>query len=478
MGPGDGPPESSGSANPAPGGRPPGAPADSIEVWARHATQDVRIRILLPPRARFRHVKQAIARCLGSDEVIQKGLLTSRIRGVYKAFKDDALVGNVTEVTVACADFSLGGGTELEIVYDSGDIGADSDAALTGGSAHAQQASGMQARASAASSHTASKPTKVATTPGMKGSRITKRQAINLLSELREGFSADEFRTELAELVRRRAAGWGGAEFQRERQELFLSVQSLVLPKYGFDGTPSGVYRMMGAMGSFVEDPEFSQLAADVNELLGINAPPETWGSLSKSCRGLEPPREQPRDAERARRRPAPPPSLMCRVPPPPARHGWVPPGAPGGGQPEGGSQRLGARAPAPVPPPGFDRWPVGKYRPFRLFVAGTWNDFCPAEMHWQNGLFVSPVTVGSSGWESFQILKDGSWSATIYPSVPDAGPFAEHSVCGPDGQGHGKNWQIGRFIEEEVVPGTQFAIVATVDKEGCVKLVHWEHLA
>jgi len=412
----------------------------------------VEIRVIIPKKARFRHVKQAIARCLGSDDILTRGLLTSKINGVYKAYKDNASVGDVREVTVACADFTLAGGNDLEVILEEADLTLEADTVVEAGAAAGRQVLRPPARAPAASSTSVSRAAQAGAKQGSKGPRITKRQAVSLQRELCEGFRADAFQRQLAELTARYAARPTSTEFQQERQELFLSVQSVVLPKYGFEGTAGGVYRMMGAMGPFVADPEVLRLAGDINSLLGIDSPPEAWASLSKSCQRLE-----AGEARAARARPA---SLVSVVSP-------------------AARQALAPRGPeeARPAPPRFDRWPVGKYRPFRLFVVGTWNDFSPAEMHWQNGLFLSPVTVGTNGWESFQILKDRSWGATIYPSVPDAGPFEAHTVCGPDAGGHGRNWQIGRYAEEEVAPGAQFAIVATMDKEGAVRLVHWEQL-
>merc|ERR1712176_941570 len=119
-----------------------------------------------------------------------------------------------------------------------------------------------------------------------------------------------------------------------------------------------------------------------------------------------------------------------------------------------------------------FEPWPAGKKPIFKLLVVGTWNDFKPIEMQWQNGLFVVPITVGPNGWESFQILLNGSWGKVIYPSIPDASPYEEHTVCGPDQKGHGKNWQIGRYAEDEAAPGKSFAIIAALDKRGDVRLV------
>ena len=39
------------------------------------------------------------------------------------------------------------------------------------------------------------------------------------------------------------------------RQKLFLTVQSKVLPRYGYEGTSNGVYKMMGDMKPYIKDP-------------------------------------------------------------------------------------------------------------------------------------------------------------------------------------------------------------------------------
>lgn len=38
------------------------------------------------------------------------------------------------------------------------------------------------------------------------------------------------------------------------RQKLFLKVQMRVLPRYGYEGSSSGVYKMMGDMRPFIKD--------------------------------------------------------------------------------------------------------------------------------------------------------------------------------------------------------------------------------
>lgn len=70
----------------------------------------------------------------------------------------------------------------------------------------------------------------------------------------------------------------------------------MVLPKYGFEGSRAGVYKMMAAMGPYaaafadgwktmssnvskwnkVEQPEFTDLAEEINSL-GLSVP--TWST-------------------------------------------------------------------------------------------------------------------------------------------------------------------------------------------------------
>merc|ERR1712217_922530 len=97
-------------------------------------------------------------------------------------------------------------------------------------------------------------------------------------------------------------------EFTQERQNLFLTVQKRVLPKYGFEGTVSGVYKMMGAMGPFLKDPEFTKLANDINELIGLNMPSKSWDNLSRSCQKLE---SVPPEGNKKKSRPLPIPGQL-----------------------------------------------------------------------------------------------------------------------------------------------------------------------
>jgi len=118
---------------------------------------------------------------------------------------------------------------------------------------------------------------------------------------------------------------------------------------------------------------------------------------------------------------------------------------------------------------------PGDREPPLRLCIVGTWNNFTPEEMWWWAGLLVYPVVVGSKAWESFQFLVDSNWKAVIYPSIADANVLQKGwKVCGPDNQGHGKNWQIGRRGVEKVVPGSRVLVMVSFNGEGGVKGVRW----
>ena len=126
------------------------------------------------------------------------------------------------------------------------------------------------------------------------------------------------------------------------RQKLFLTVQSQVLPKFGYEGTSLGVYKMMGDMKPYVQatckesplahyqphrppravltqnsklstlncpgkEPEFVVLADEINALLGIDySPPDTWTALSDSCQKLNDDKDEVRRFAPEARRPKP----------------------------------------------------------------------------------------------------------------------------------------------------------------------------
>eukprot|EP00930_Biecheleria_cincta_P048272 TRINITY_DN33615_c0_g1_i1.p1 TRINITY_DN33615_c0_g1~~TRINITY_DN33615_c0_g1_i1.p1 ORF type:complete len:894 (+),score=157.95 TRINITY_DN33615_c0_g1_i1:135-2816(+) len=115
-------------------------------------------------------------------------------------------------------------------------------------------------------------------------------------------------------------------------------------------------------------------------------------------------------------------------------------------------------------------------------FIAGSWSDYKPQAMQWDGFCFVHSVIMGWQGFESFQILMDGSWNQRVYPSVPDANPFVQYNVQGPDAGGHGKNWTMGKPsywsrspTEAKATRGSRYKVKASVDDRGKVTRVFWQ---
>lgn len=436
-------------------------PGDRIEVVVRHATEeDARVRVLLPRRARFKHVRRALAKLLGGDEALQGGLLSHKVEGRYRACKELCRVGDTRQVLLARVDLAGATSSGAAVELCEGEVSAEEaeEEVLVDDEDERAAASSQQAAAGSSSSSSKNVP-------------FTRDRAVALQKELKEAFGQKGFQQKLDSLDRKYGALDDSIASKQERQEVFLSVQSMIIPKYGFEGTAAGVLSMMGAMGPFISDPEVIQLGRDINKLLGIRSRPDSWSKLSKTCQELD--EAEKKAVEKKKNRRLQRHELVHMVP-----------------EPEDGVDEAPAvlrllqpprAAPVDVAIPedslGFEQWPKSKRQPFKLYIAGTWNDYKMTEMHWQQGLFVSSVTVGENNWESFQLVKDRKWERAIYPSIPDAGPFEEHTVCGPDGDGHGKNWMIGRFIEEEASPGKQFAVIAALDTAGSVRMVHWQHM-
>jgi hypothetical protein len=78
-----------------------------VEIVAKHALEDVELKVRVPVDASFRDVKNAIAKKVGCDDVLTKGRLLRKLTGTYSAYQDKCKVGNVRQVLV------LGVGAEL-----------------------------------------------------------------------------------------------------------------------------------------------------------------------------------------------------------------------------------------------------------------------------------------------------------------------------------------------------------------------------
>lgn len=122
--------------------------------------------------------------------------------------------------------------------------------------------------------------------------KLTREDALRCNEELYQGFTTDHFQRELANLASKHKEG--SMPFLKARQELFLTVQKEVLPKYGFEGTLNGVFKLMGATQPFINDPEFKEIASKINDVIGVTSPPETWGNLTKALNEKPPSKKPP----------------------------------------------------------------------------------------------------------------------------------------------------------------------------------------
>jgi len=203
----------------------------------KHAVQRDEIQVSVLSTATFKRVKEALSAKLGRSDIMAARFVFKQA-GTYVSYKDGDAIGDRRKINIL-------GGEDL-------------------------------------------KPA-----PGMKP-QITLEEALQMQRDLAEGFGKSEFQQKLSELE----SNYGQSrQFLRERQMLFLTVQKVVLPKYGFDGNPKGVYDMMQAFNAFSYNQEFNMQGGYLNALLRLDdVPPQ----------GEQPPEtgEQPPDSADASPKP------------------------------------------------------------------------------------------------------------------------------------------------------------------------------
>jgi len=107
-------------------------------------------------------------------------------------------------------------------------------------------------------------------------------------------------------------------------------------------------------------------------------------------------------------------------------------------------------------------------------FVLGTWSrrgelePMLPAPN--RKGVNTCRVTLGPTGVEEFQIVRDGDGGQAMYPHRGGAS-CGEGALCGPDAMGDGLNWRIhGRPLEA-------LEIVLDLNQEDPFKAVLWHEI-
>jgi len=108
--------------------------------------------------------------------------------------------------------------------------------------------------------------------PPLPEDLFTLDQALALQEDLMEGFAQPSFQALLSTLHREfeEQNGLDRPAFQQKRNELLLTVQATVLPKYGFAGTPAGLVCMMKAFGPYVASQEVAWNNGQLNKLLSL----------------------------------------------------------------------------------------------------------------------------------------------------------------------------------------------------------------
>lgn len=228
-------------------------PREDIEVQVRHAVEGTAVTVRVPKNATFMDVKEALVEVVGSPDIPMKGRLVKQKGGIYSSYKDTDPLLDVRQVLI------LGASLKSEESSSSSSSGDEADGAPKVGNLRVQPKQPTSQFASAAAAKkSAHEPTS-----------IGKPQALSLQKELLNGFKDSEFQKKLHNLEKEH--GRGTRKFIAERSKLFLSVQSKVLPKYGFEESHRGVYDMIGALSVLKQDPEIEALSKQINVVLGLD---------------------------------------------------------------------------------------------------------------------------------------------------------------------------------------------------------------
>lgn len=107
--------------------------------------------------------------------------------------------------------------------------------------------------------------------PALETPTLTKVQVLDLLGELLQTVSKPSLQKEFQALSRDDEAS----------KDLVLKVQSEVLPKHGFPGTPFGSMLMLDAIAPFIDDYLVCHLASEIDEKIGLPK-----GSTASMCKG------------------------------------------------------------------------------------------------------------------------------------------------------------------------------------------------
>lgn len=247
-----------------------------VAVVVSHAEDNAELEVLVDRDATYRKVKKAIAKSLGREDILGEMQLVTLEHGAFVGHEDYDKLLDVRHLMALNIDFDVCG--------------------MEGRRMRARDAAGQFANLARLAPPSplkgSSKGSPKGSTKGMsKGSSkgrgkpysrrgaITKDEAMRLQRDLYDGFVQDSFQCELQGLAAVHKVD--SPEYMSARQQLFLTVQAPILPKYGFEGGLAGVFKMMSAMRPFIDDADFVELASATNALMGIDLPPEGWSDFT-----------------------------------------------------------------------------------------------------------------------------------------------------------------------------------------------------
>jgi len=194
---------------------PQGSLEATVKIRIRHAVSGAEVPLTVPASSTMGDIREALAKAVESEEVWRNGrLVESRRGGAFTSFKD---------------------GEKLQKRRRLLFLGADLPTKQMNGAAKV---------------------------------KLSRQQAVDLQNELLEGFRSGDFQERFRELQAKFPDG--GATFYVERRKLVLSVQTKVIPKYGFAADLSGVFDMVRLLGTLPdEENEIGRRGWEIERLIG-----------------------------------------------------------------------------------------------------------------------------------------------------------------------------------------------------------------
>uniref|UniRef100_A0A7S4UEM9 CBM20 domain-containing protein n=1 Tax=Alexandrium monilatum TaxID=311494 RepID=A0A7S4UEM9_9DINO len=112
--------------------------------------------------------------------------------------------------------------------------------------------------------------------------------------------------------------------------------------------------------------------------------------------------------------------------------------------------------------------------------IVGEFNEWKnPVAMKWDESrrCYHHRIKLGYSKQESFQMLVDGDWTKCVHPDEPDGSFRMGSIVCGPDDDGHDKNWTIGLDTRDKPARGVEYEVRLVLKDDGTPDAVDWLRL-